>query len=139
MSLVPWYLRYAPQLVAAVVVFLLAVVLVFSGARCSRRAADFRDVKAVVKAQNRAAEQTTRSVQISKDTQERVEKESADTRQRTARAVEKIDARIQAEPAAPGPADPDVLHIAREAHQRALSAHCRVQRAGDCPDAAATP
>ena len=47
-----------------------------------------------------------------------------------------IRARIDAQPRAAGPADPDILRVAREAHARALCAAGRVQRT-DCGDDAA--
>lgn len=119
--------------------FALIVILVLAGYRCARKQNTTAVLKAEVKAQTAAAKQTADSVKISTDTQKRVETESEDTRQRTRRAVEAVDARIQAEPASPGPADPDLLRIAREAHQRALCAHSRVQRTSGCPDAASTP
>lgn len=126
-------------LVKACILFALVVGLVLFGYRCARKQNTVAVLKSEVKAQTQAAKQTAESVKISTDTQKRVETESEDTRQRTQRAVEAVDARIEAEPATPGPADPDLLRIAREAHSRALSAHCRVQRTSDCTDTATAP
>lgn len=119
--------------------FALIVILVLVGYRCARKQNTVAVLKSEVKAQTVAAKKTAESVKISTDTQRRVETESEETRQRTQRAVEAVDARIQAEPVGAGPADPDLLRIAREAHQRALGAHCGVFGTRDCTNTSAAP
>lgn len=75
---------------------------------------------------------TSTSVQISRDTAAAVDLEAHETRERTAKAVEAIHATSSdPDPAAAA----DVLRIAREAHDRAIRAACRVQRTSDCPAA----
>lgn len=118
---------------------LIVLALIGVGWKCASDRADFSQVKAEVRSYKKAATETKRSVEISKDTAARVDKESEDTRQRTARAVETIDAHITRDPVVAGPADPDLMRIAREAHSRAARAHCRVQRAGNCADTTAAP
>ncbi|MGH8037087.1 MAG: hypothetical protein ACREPD_05030 [Stenotrophomonas sp.] len=78
---------------------------------------------------------TGESVQISRDTAAAIDLDAHETRERTAKAVEAIHA-TAAHPA-PSSAD-DVLRIAREAHDRAIRAACRVQRTSDCPAATGT-
>lgn len=78
------------------------------------------------------AKATSTSVQISSATAGTVDLTGYETRTRTADAVEAI----HATPTSPDPAaTTDVLRIAREAHDRAIRAACRVQRTGDCPAA----
>jgi hypothetical protein len=125
---IPWYIRHADKLLIAAVLIAICGGLVLFGRGCAKQ----ETVRAEVKAYEKAAERTEKSVQISADTQKRVDTEGADTRKRTAQAVEKVDAVIQASPVAPSAADADLLRLAREAHQRAIAAHCRVQRESDC-------
>lgn len=129
--MIPWYIRHADKLVIAGVFIALCGGLVLFGRGCAKQ----ETVRAEVKAYEKAAERTEKSVAISVETQERVDTEGADTRKRTARAVENVDVAIQASPVDSGPADPDILRIAREAHQRAITAHCRMQRESHCADA----
>lgn len=76
---------------------------------------------------------TSASVQISNKTAAAVDTEGYETRSRTAAAVEAIHARSSD----PDPsATADVLRLAKEAHDRAVRAACRVQRTGDCPASA---
>lgn len=76
---------------------------------------------------------TAASVQISSATAAAIDVEAHDTRTRTAAAVEAINATpAHSDPAATA----DVLRLAREAHDRAIRAACRVQRTSDCPAAA---
>jgi hypothetical protein len=117
----------------------LVLLLLGIGWSCAKRDSSGSAARATVKAQDRAAKQVERSVEISVDTQRRVERESEQTGQRTQRAVESIDAVIKANPATDGPADPAILRESREAYQRAVCAHRRVQRAVDCADPAAAP
>ncbi|HZF98260.1 MAG TPA: hypothetical protein VEY92_08470 [Pseudoxanthomonas sp.] len=117
----------------------LVLLLLGIGWSCAKRDSSGNAARATVKAQARAAKQVERSVAISVDTQRRVERESEQTGQRTQRAVESIDVVIQANPVADGPADPAVLRESREAYQRAICAHSRVQRAVDCADSASAP
>jgi len=85
---------------------------------------------ATLRAEARA---TADSVQISSATAAAIDVESHDTRTRTAAAVEAINATpAHSDPAATA----DVLRLAREAHDRAIRAACRVQRTSDCPAAA---
>lgn len=82
------------------------------------------------KALQAQARATSTSVQISRDTAAAVDLEAHETRERTAKAVEAIHATSSdPDPAAAT----DILRIAREAHDRAIRAACRVQRTSDCP------
>ncbi|WP_312252715.1 hypothetical protein [Stenotrophomonas sp.] len=92
---------------------------------------------AATSAENKALQAQVRatsdSVQISRGTSTAVDLEAHETRERTAKAVEAIHATA----AHPDPASSnDVLRIAREAHERAIRAACRVQRTSDCPASA---
>lgn len=136
MTLTPGQIKL---LVKGCILFAVVIGLVLIGYNCSRKSSTTAVLKSEVKAQAQATKKTAESVKISTDTQKRVETESEGTRQRTQRAVEAVDARIEAEPASPGPADPELMRIAREAHSRALCAHSRVQRAGDCANPSAAP
>lgn len=133
--MIPWYVRHADKIVGVLVVIALCAVLLVYGRGCAKQ----EQVRQTAKDQARAIERTEQSVAISADTQKRVDSEGVETRKRTAVAVEKIDAVIQASPVAAGPADADVLRESREAHQRAIAAHCRVQRESHCADPAAAP
>ena len=126
-------------LVKTAALLLLLVALVGFGAQCARKSAKTAVLKQEVKAQERAAKQVERSVKISTETAERVGAEGEQTRQRTQRAVETVDAIIEAAPVPDLGADDDILRESRDAYQRAIAAHCRVQRAGACPDATAAP
>ncbi|QDY47311.1 hypothetical protein [Stenotrophomonas maltophilia] len=91
------------------------------------------DTSAENKALRAQVRATSTSVQISRDTAAAVDLEAHETRERTAKAVEAIHATSSdSDPAAAA----DVLRIAREAHDRAIRAACRVQRTSDCPAAA---
>lgn len=97
-----------------------------------RKDSSTADTNKALQAQVRA---TSSSVQISRDTSAAVDLEAHETRERTAKAVEAIHATSSdPDPAAAA----DVLRIAREAHDRAIRAACRVQRTSDCPAAAGT-
>lgn len=88
------------------------------------------DTSAENKALQAQVRATSTSVQISRDTAAAVDLEAHETRERTAKAVEAI----HATDAHPDPSSTDdVLRIAREAHERAIRAACRVQRTSDCP------
>lgn len=132
-----------PQQILALIktglLLLLILAFVGFGAQCARKSAKTAGLKQEVKAQERAAKQVERSVHISTETAERVGAEGEQTRRRTQRAVETVDAIIEAAPVVSGPADPAILRESREAYQRAIAAHCRVQRAGACPDAPTAP
>jgi hypothetical protein len=130
---IPWYVRHADKLVITGALTAICGGLVLFGRGCAKQ----ETVRAEVKAYEKATERTEQSVQISADTQKRVDTEGAETRKRTADAVEKVDAVIQASPVAPSTADADLLRLAREAHQRAIAAHCRVQRTSDCGNTSA--
>ncbi len=111
----------------AIVIVAIGGCLYFKGGSKSRAVA--KTAKAEIKA-------VGESNKISRDTQANVEQQGADTRDRTQQAQEGIRERIQADPVVSGSADPDILRIAQEAHQRALRAACRVQRTSRCTDTA---
>ncbi|MDI9240751.1 hypothetical protein QLQ15_17750 [Lysobacter sp. LF1] len=127
----------AIAVIALVVLLLVAAVTLYRSGGSEPRA-EVRELKTQAKA-------VAASVEISRTTAEKVEVQGAETRQQTAAAQEKIHARIAnvPRPARPasadvpgdldGGADPVVLHLAREAHHRAICATCRVQRTSDCP------
>ena len=83
-----------------------------------------------VQAQLRTTEE---SAGISLATADTVATEQAGTWAHAQADEGEIRARIDAQPRAAGPADPDILRVAREAHARALCAAGRVQRT-DCGD-----
>jgi len=94
--------------------------------------ADFGNVKA-------AFETTEQSAGISRNTGDTVAAEQAETWAQAQADEGVIRGRIDAQPRAAGPAgpaDPDILRVAREAHARALCAAGRVQRT-QCGDDAA--
>jgi len=126
-------------LVKAAALLLLILALVGFGAQCARKSAKTAGLKQEVKAQERAAKQVERSVKISTETAERVVREGEQTRQRTQRAVENVDAIIEAAPVPDFGADDDILRESREAYQRSIAAHCGVFREGTCPEAATAP
>lgn len=89
----------------------------------------------------RAAKQENKEVaesnKVSRETAGNVDKAGAETRAANEAARGRIRERIESDPGASGAADPDLLRIAMEAHDRAVRAACRVQRTSDCPAAAA--
>ena len=136
MALTP---KQIAALIKTFVLLLLILVLIGFGAQCARKSGKTAVLKQEVKAQERAAKQVERSVRISTETAERVGAEGEQTRQRTQRAVETVDAIIEAAPMPDSRADPHVMLEVQQAYQRAIAAHCRVQRAGTCTDATAAP
>lgn len=119
-----------PYLWAAAVALLLAGIgLVWWNGRHS---ADFANVKAEVKTQDASAA-------ITRETADTVAQDQAEVAARAQADQENIRARIDANPRAAGPADADILRVAREAHARALCAASRVQRARCGDDPAAAP
>ncbi len=121
-------IKQALYLALAIVVLAIGGCLYFKGGAKPR--AEAKAAKAEIKA-------VGESNKISRDTQTSVEQQGAETRERTQQAQEDIRERIQADPVVSGSADPDILRIAQEAHQRAIRAACRVQRTSRCGDPAA--
>ncbi|HSD16795.1 MAG TPA: hypothetical protein VLC71_05965 [Thermomonas sp.] len=110
---------------AALIAFLVigTLWLVWNG---GKNRVDFGNVKA-------ALQTTEESAGISRGTADTVATEQASTWAQAQADEGVIRGRIDAQPRAAGPADPDILRVAREAHARALCAASRVQRA-DCGD-----
>lgn len=126
------------QIKAAVILGVLLLMLGL-GWSCAKRDSSGANARQTIKAQARAAKQVERSVEISKDTQRKVERQGEATRQRTERAMERVDAVIEANPVRSGPADAASLRESREAYQRALCAHSRVLGESACAEAATAP
>ncbi len=120
-------IKQAIYLIVALVLLLIGGCLYIKGGAKPR--AEAKAAKAEIKA-------VGESNKISRDTQTNVEQQGAETRERTQQAQEDIRERIQADPVVSGSADPDILRIAQEAHQRAIRAACRVQRTSRCTDTA---
>lgn len=91
-----------------------------------KRAANFENVQAQLQT-------TEESAGISRQTADTVAIDQAETWQHAQADEGMIRGRIDAQPRAAGPADPDILRVAREAHARSICAASRVQRA-DCSD-----
>lgn len=86
-----------------------------------------------VKAENK---RVAKSVQISRDAAERVDRQGAQVRERAKRAEESIDEAIRIGGAEPSAADLYVMREADKAYRAALCANRRVQRADGGDDAA---
>lgn len=91
-----------------------------------KHSANFANVSAQLKT-------TEESAGISRETADTVGADQAESFAHYQQDQGAIRARIDAQPRAAGPADPDILRIAREAHARAVCAAGRVQRA-QCSD-----
>lgn len=96
----------------------------------SKNRVDFGNVKA-------ALATTEESAGISRTTADTVATDQAKAWADAQADEETIDERINSQPRVSGPADPDILRVAREAHARALCAASRVQREGCGDDATA--
>ena len=117
------------RLIAGGVLLALVGVAAFLIWRAGRNGAEFKNVQAQVRT-------TEASNTITRETADTVAQDQAET-QKQARADEGvIRERIDAQPRAAGPADADILRVARAAHARALCAAGRVQRACSSDDPA---
>lgn len=116
--------------VLLVVLFLISVVALiwFAGKRSEKQASTEDQLQV-----------TEQSAGITRHTADTVAAEQAGTWKAAQADEGAIRARIDAQPRAAGPADPDVLRIARAAHARAECSARRLQREGCGDDAAASP
>ena len=119
------------RLIAGGILLVLVVGGVFLIWKGGKDRADFSNVKA-------ALSTTEESAGISRTTADTVATEQADTWAQAQADEGIIRGRIDAQPRAAGPADPDILRVAREAHARAICAAGRVQRTSCGDDAAGT-
>lgn len=119
------------RIIAGGILLVLVVGGVFLIWKGGKDRADFSNVKA-------ALTTTEESAGISRTTADTVATEQADTWAQAQADEGIIRGRIDAQPRAAGPADPDILRVAREAHARAICAAGRVQRTSCGDDAAGT-
>ncbi|KAK6697393.1 hypothetical protein SNK04_014145 [Fusarium graminearum] len=128
-----WKWRYVKVNGAVQIATVIVLLSIVGGCYLKGRADE--DMAAVNKSLRADVKATSTSVQISRDTADAVDLDTHETRERTVKAVEAINATAAY-------SDPDstahVLRMAREAHDRALRAACRVQRTSDCPEAASS-
>lgn len=122
--------EWQARLIGAGLLVLLIVAMIGAAYWRGERRANFRNVVGTVKTQEQAGE-------IGRQTADTVAQEQAALERQSQQDEVGIRERIHAQPRAAGPADADVLRIARAAHGRAVCAAGRVQRA-ECSDAAAS-
>ena len=121
-----WHFTALAALLAVLLLALIAGGLYARG----KRAEQFKNVQAQL-------ETTEASAGISRETAEIMAGDQAEVWQHMQADEARINERIQANPRVDGPADPDILRVARDAHARAVCAASRVQREKCSTDPAA--